>query len=125
MVPHRSVLRVSMLVHQSKPPPPPSSSPATSGICYFSRGSFFLSEFSSQSDSNPNPTMPTAHYVPRRGSKNCPPCLPPPWGEGIFLTNDDNDDAAAADDDGHDDATRGGTKKLRTTIVAGSGGDAP
>jgi len=69
--------------------------------------------------------MPTAHYVPRRGSKNCPPCLPPPWGEGIFLTNDDNDDAAAADDDGHDDATRGGTKKLRTTIVAGSGGDAP
>lgn len=75
----------------------------------------------------PNPTnMPTAHYVPRRGSKNCPPCLPP-WGGGIIVTNDDNDDDASADGghDNYNDATRGGTKKLRTTIVAGSGGDAP
>ena len=83
-------------------------------------------DFSSQSKPEPNHHMPTAHYVPRHGSKNCPPYLPP-WGGGIFLTKDDNDDAV--DDDGHDnynDTTRGGTKKPRTTtIAAGSGGDAP
>lgn len=64
--------------------------------------------------------MPTAHYVPRCGSKNCPPCLPPPWGRGIILTNDDNDDAAD-DDDGHDnynDTTRGGTKKKLPRVTS-------
>ena len=60
--------------------------------------------------------MPTAHCVPRCGSKNCPPCLPPPWGRGIILTNDDNDDDASADGghDNYNDATLEGRDEETT-----------